>query len=163
MKEILSSYASYNYWANEHLLNVVLKLNEAQQEKIIESSFSSVQKTFLHIWDAENIWWQRMKLHEQIIVPSLNANYSMQEIANNILQQDKQWIEWINNASENQLQHVFAYYNLKKEYFKQPIWQAIHHLFNHSTYHRGQIVTMLRQLGITKIPSTDFINWIRKK
>jgi uncharacterized damage-inducible protein DinB len=37
------------------------------------------------------------------------------------------------------------------------------HLFNHNTYHRGQLVTMLRQLGMDKIPATDFIVWSRKK
>jgi uncharacterized damage-inducible protein DinB len=163
MKEILSSYAVYNIWANEQLINVLLKLSEEKLHQPVESSFPSIYKTCLHLWDAESIWWQRMKLQEQIQVPSLIGNYNMKEIADNILQQDKLWADWITNATENQLQHVFAYYSLKKEYFKQPLWQAIHHLFNHSTYHRGQLVTMLRQLGITKLPSTDFVHWVRKK
>ncbi len=164
MKEILSSYAAYNIWANEQLMNIALKLSEEKLHQSIESSFPSIYKTCLHLWDAEAIWWQRMKLQEQIFIPSSSGNhYSFNEIVKGIHQQDKQWAEWIANTSENQLQHVFAYYSLKKEYFKQPLWQALHHLFNHSTYHRGQIVTMLRQLGVAKLPSTDFAHWIRKK
>ncbi|MGZ3851281.1 MAG: DinB family protein [Flavisolibacter sp.] len=37
------------------------------------------------------------------------------------------------------------------------------HAFNHGTYHRGQLVNMLRQLGVDKIPGTDFIAWSRRK
>jgi uncharacterized damage-inducible protein DinB len=37
------------------------------------------------------------------------------------------------------------------------------HVFNHGTYHRGQLVNMLRQLGIEKIPPTDFSVWSKKK
>jgi uncharacterized damage-inducible protein DinB len=58
---------------------------------------------------------------------------------------------------------VFHYQNTKKEQFKQPIYQVLLHMFNHSTYHRGQLVTMLRQLGVQKLPSTDFIVWSRRK
>jgi len=47
--------------------------------------------------------------------------------------------------------------------YKQPVCQMILHVFNHGTYHRGQLVNMLRQLGIEKIPQTDFIVWSRKK
>jgi len=52
---------------------------------------------------------------------------------------------------------------LKGEHFKQPIYKMLLHVFNHGTYHRGQIVNMLRQLGIEKIPQTDFIVWSRKR
>ncbi|MGZ3844574.1 MAG: DinB family protein, partial [Flavisolibacter sp.] len=60
-------------------------------------------------------------------------------------------------------QHVFQYQNTKKEQFKQPIYQMLLHAFNHGTYHRGQLVNMLRQLGVDKIPGTDFIAWSRRK
>jgi uncharacterized damage-inducible protein DinB len=80
-----------------------------------------------------------------------------------VTKQDKLWQEWISNINEHGLQHEFIYMNSKKERFKQPVFQMLLHLFNHSTCHRGQIVTMLRQLGVEKIPSTDFIEWSRKK
>jgi uncharacterized damage-inducible protein DinB len=78
------------------------------------------------------------------------------------LLQNKQWIEWISNAQEHMFQHEFIYLNSKKEQFKQPVYQVLVHIFNHGTYHRGQLVTMLRQLGVEKIPQTDYIVWTRK-
>jgi uncharacterized damage-inducible protein DinB len=87
----------------------------------------------------------------------------MQELVSTLVHQSKQWEEWISNTPESSLDHVFQYYNRKKEHFKMPIYQMLHHVFNHSTYHRGQLVTMLRQLGVEKLPSTDFSTWTMGK
>ena len=162
MKELLKQYASYNIWANQKLIELILSLTEEQQQKEIASSFSSLYKTLLHMWDSETAWWQRMKLHERIIIPSENFNGTTRDVVNGLINQSRQWEEWVRNASELSLSHVFQYQNSKKEQFKQPVYQMILHVFNHGTYHRGQLVTILRQLGVEKIPQTDFIVWSRK-
>ncbi len=163
MKEILKQYAVYNAWANQRLSELIIMLPEEQLQRTIASSFNSIHKTLLHIWDAESIWWQRLKLSEKVIWPGTVSEYSINEIAKDLFQQDKQWIEWVSEVSEAALNHAFAYQNSKGEQFKQPIFQMLLHLFNHGTYHRGQLVTMLRQLGVEKIPATDFIVWSRGK
>lgn len=163
MKEILQQYASYNCWANERLLNLVLSLDENLQKQNAPSSFPSLYETILHIWDAESIWWQRMKLQERIFAPSDSFISTMTEVANGLLNQSRQWDEWVQNATPASLDHVFAYYNSKKEYFKNPVWKTLLHVFNHSSYHRGQAVTLLHELNIQKIPNTDFIGWTRRK
>jgi uncharacterized damage-inducible protein DinB len=163
MKELLSQLAAYNIWANQRLLVLLLALPEEKQKQEIPSSFKSLYTTLLHIWDAESNWWQRMKLHEKIIVPSENFKGTMQDIANGLLLQNRQWQEWVNLATDAALDHVFQYQNSKKEQFKQPVYQMILHVFNHGTYHRGQLINMLRQLGVEKLPQTDFIVWSRKK
>jgi len=43
------------------------------------------------------------------------------------------------------------------------LFQILLHIFNHGTYHRGQLVTILQQLNIQNIPQTDFIVWTRKE
>ncbi|MGE5106932.1 MAG: DinB family protein [Sphingobacteriales bacterium] len=163
MKEMLQQYAAYNFWANQKITEAILKLDENLYQQTVASSFPSLYATILHMLNAESIWWQRMKLKERIDVPAENFKGSMQELVNELLDQNRQWQEWINNASPSALEHVFAYQNNKKEQFKQPIYQMIHHVFNHATYHRGQLVTMMRALGVDKIPQTDFIAWSRKK
>src|SRR5688572_19266392 len=163
MKDLLSQLAAYNIWANQKLLEIILALPGEKQKQEVPSSFRSLYTTVFHMWDAESMWWQRMKLHERIIRPSENINSSMKDITNGLLQQNHQWQEWVSTATEPVLDHVFQYYNQKKESFKQPIFQMMLHVFNHGTYHRGQLVNMLRQLGIEKIPQTDFIVWSRKK
>jgi uncharacterized damage-inducible protein DinB len=163
MKEILTQLSAYNIWANQLLLDAINQLPEEKQKQELPSSFNSLYATILHMLDAENIWWQRMKLQERITRPSENFSGDMKEAGNTLLNQNRQWDGWINNASEHQLQHVFHYQNTKKEQFKQPIYQMLLHMLNHGTYHRGQLVNMLRQLGVEKVPATDFIVWSRRK
>lgn len=163
MKEMLSHLADYNIWANQKLMDAILALPEEKQKQELPSSFSSLYATLLHMLDAENIWWQRMKLQERIIVPSRQFKGTIKELCGELHQQNRQWSDWVHAATDPMLDHVFQYYNSKREHFKHPVYLMLIHVFNHGTYHRGQLVNMLRQLGVTKIPQTDFIVWGRKK
>lgn len=163
MKDILVQLAAYNIWANQKLIDLILSLPEEKQKQELPSSFKSLQATLLHMWDAESVWWQRMKMHERFVVPSENFKGNTKDICNGLMQQNLQWQDWIKNATDPALEHVFQYYNTKKEHFKHPVYLMLLHVFNHGTYHRGQLVNLLRQLGTEKIPQTDFIVWGRKK
>ena len=163
MKNIISRFAAYNLWANERLMQFVLKLTEEQARKKIESSFEGVLSTVLHLWDAESIWWQRVRLEEVVKVPSETFEVGLREAAANLIKQSAQWKAWTEKASAVALDHVFEYRNSKKEMYKQPVFEVLLHLFNHQSYHRGQIVTMLRQLGVKDIPATDFIVFSRSR
>ena len=163
MKELLTQLSSYNIWATGLLLDAINSLPEEKQKQEVQSSFTSLYHTVLHMWNAESIWWQRMKLQERFYIPAEEFKGNMRELSLHLLEQGKQWKEWIAAASEPMLQHEFKYHNSKRESFKQPIYQMLLHVFNHGTYHRGQLVNILRQLGIEKIPRTDFIDWSRRR
>jgi uncharacterized damage-inducible protein DinB len=163
MKEIFEEYASYNLLANQKIMNVILSMDENLQQQVIPGSFPNIYTTVLHIWDTESAWWQRIKLHEHIIIPSTTFNPTMKETVNGLLNQSALWKEFVYASSELKLRHVFEYKSTPKETIKQPLYRAIHHVFNHSTYHRGQLVSMMRVLGEKKIPATDFILLSRTK
>jgi len=163
MHTIIADYAAYNLWANEAILKVVKKLEPSQQQKEIISSFPGIYATLLHVLGAETIWWQRMHNEPQTAWALKDAGLSCEAIIDSILRQDKLWVEWITTLQTEKLQSMMGYKTSKQEYFEQPLWEILMHLFNHSTYHRGQLVTMLRQLGITQLPATDFILWCRNK
>lgn len=161
MKQLLQQYAAYNLWANKLLTDDVNQLSEEQITKEIVSSFPSIYKTFKHMMEVENVWWERLKLAEHTTLPGwFSGNFD--ELSKKLLQSSQQWLDWVSNANEANINHVFAYQNTKKEQFKQPVYEVLLHLFNHETYHRGQIVTMLRQSGTNKILPTDFIAFTRK-
>lgn len=163
MKELLQQLAAYNCWANQKLIECIQSLPEETTTKEIASSFNSLQKTLLHMWDAESIWWQRMKLQEAVVAPSVNFKGATRDITTALQHQNKLWDSWVNNASLAAIEHVFMYYDSKRQPFKMPIHQMLLQVFNHGTYHRGQLVTMLRQAGLVKIPGTDFVLWSRSK
>lgn len=162
MKELLEGYASYNLWANERLLNYSLKLEDQLWDKEIHSSFKSITETFFHIWRAEFVWWQRIKLAEKIEYPQPDE-MQLPEVGFNLLTQSAKWKEWVVRSSEASLLHQFAYYNGKKEFFKSEVWKVIMHFCNHGSYHRGQMVSIFHQLDQKNIPPTDFILFMKEK
>lgn len=163
MKKLFEQYAAYNLWVNQRLIEIINNLSDEDINKEISSSFPSIYKTLAHLWDVESIWWQRMKLSEVQVWQSDVFKGSLMELTNNLLTQSKQWKEWIEIATEAALQHEFIYRNSKKDQFKQPVHEMLLHLFNHQSYHRGQLITMFRQCGQTNIPNTDLISFLRKK
>ena len=159
MKELLSRYAQYNIWANKKLIEVLLKLDEKLLDKEIISSFSSIRRTSYHIWSAEYIWIQRLELVEHPIWIEPNFNGTFQDACKAWLKSSELLLDFIDRQYDNKaFEHVFQYYSpFKKEHFKRPVYIALTHVFNHSTSHRGQLITLLRQVGETKIPETDLI------
>ncbi len=127
------------------------------------NSFGSIYETVVHLMDVESIWWQRLKLQEHVEWPGKTFTGDFEALSKELLALSRQWNEWVSEASAMQIDHVFGYQNSKKEFFKQPVYEMLLHLFNHQTFHRGQIITMMRQNGIEKIPATDFIVFSRKK
>lgn len=163
MKELFEQYASYNLWANKILLE---KLSSVTPEVLVKetgSSFGNIYETVVHLMEVESIWWQRLKMQENVKAPEKDPDKNPQVLFKKLLTLSQQWNDWVKDANENYFTHVFGYYNSKKEFFKQPVYEMLLHLFNHQSYHRGQIITMLRQNGEDKIPSTDFIVFSRKK
>jgi uncharacterized damage-inducible protein DinB len=163
MKELLDQYTAFNLWANKSITDLILSLDVEQHRQKVESSFPSLYATVLHMWVAETAWWQRVKLQEKIIIPAETDNPSMQDIVQGLLLQSAQWEEWVNNSSEMMLKQEYSFQNSKNEQFKQAIFETVLHVINHSTYHRGQLVTMMRSLGVKTIPQTDFMVFLRKK
>ena len=162
MKELLQQYSSYNLWANEIITDKILQLPAAILYSEMNSSFGSIYKTVIHLMDVETIWWQRLKLYEHVEWPGINYHEPFEILAKDLLNLSKRWNEWIHDANEASLTHEFEYKNSNKKSFRQPVFEMLLHLFNHQTFHRGQIITMMRQNEVDTIPATDFIVYSRK-
>jgi uncharacterized damage-inducible protein DinB len=55
--------------------------------------------------------------------------------------------DYLAGLVEEELPRPLTYTNLKGETWTYPLWQTLFHLLNHQSYHRGQVTTLLRQLG----------------
>jgi uncharacterized damage-inducible protein DinB len=69
---------------------------------------------------------------------------------------ERELATFVDRVTSDALDRVIAYVNTKGEEWRYPLWQMMHHVVNHSSYHRGQVATMLRQLGAEPKP-TDFL------
>jgi uncharacterized damage-inducible protein DinB len=163
MKQLFEQYLAYNFWANKIISDKLLQVPQEILHKDMGSSFGSIYQTCQHMMEVESIWWQRVNLQEPVQLPEKDPGENFAVLAEKWLRLSRQWSSWLVEIPEKNIIHVFGYYNSKKEFFKQPVYEMLLHLVNHQTYHRGQVVTMLRQNKIDKIPATDFIKFSRKK
>ena len=158
----LLRYTTYNLWANDKILSLIKsRMTNELLDKEINSSFPSLRKTIYQIWDAEYHWLRRLNGESLLDWPSKNFNGEFSLAIEKILSIDKDFILYTENLSEEKASSPFTYKNIEGKTFTNPVWESVMHCMNHSTYHRGQAVTMLRQLGVTEIPSTDFISFCR--
>lgn len=163
MKQALLQLAEYNLWANKRIVSALLKLKPEKLDMEIASSFNTIRKTAYHSWGAEFVWLQRMQLVENWIYVGNDLHVPLKEACEKWLQTGENLKAFIQKQfDDTSFEHVFQYYDSEKVSFKQPVGLTLIHVFNHATYHRGQIITMLRQAGETKIPYTDFMGFVRK-
>lgn len=158
---MLASYAAYNLWANEALCKTVRNLTQEQWAQSIGGPFGSFEKLLTHLWDVEELWWQRLKLVEHPVAPSLSFSGDVSALCVHWLKASEQWKTWVASTTDATLQHTIEYRNSKREAFKQPVQQILLHLFNHQSFHRGQVSHALRTLGVQP-PVLDYIHWSRK-
>jgi uncharacterized damage-inducible protein DinB len=155
MKEILEHYADYDRWANERFVERLEREPEAVLDRQVSSSFPSLRATILHIRDAENTWWGR--------ITGTTVSWPA-EASNNIdglLKYSERLQELVKSCSEAELRREFTYADLRGNEHTQPVWQALMHCLNHSTQHRGQLITMMRSLGLAEIPANDLVVYQR--
>jgi uncharacterized damage-inducible protein DinB len=163
MKELLLQYAEYNVWANNKMIEAFLKPEPGFVDHEIISSFPSIRATLYHTWSAEYIWLQRLLLVEKPVWQASDFKGTFEEACNAWKSVSGGLVEFTGQCNDKALTNEVLYHDRAGVSYKTPVYQVLHHVFNHSTYHRGQLVTMLRQLALKEIPATDFIAFVRKK
>lgn len=161
MKTQLVRYTEYNIWANRHLTDIISTLSEEQIDKVQVSSFPSIRKTMYHIWDAQGIWMIRLKGGVATDWPSKNFIGTTTDAIDSFLNSSREFATLVKGFDEGIFRNSIQYKNLEGKEFINSIADIVMHVMNHSTFHRGQLISMFRDFGITKIPSTDFIAYCR--
>jgi len=158
VKELLTLTARYNRWANAQLATALKSVPDAVLDAETPSSFPTLRRTVAHLRAAEQTWMDRLALVEnpawlgEDLGPSFSGLVDAWTAASGALVQfvEKQY-------NDRAFQHVVEYRDLRGASHKTPVGAVLQHVFHHSAYHRGQLVTMMRALGESKIPRTDFI------
>jgi uncharacterized damage-inducible protein DinB len=159
MKKIFLDASQFNSWANRQLGARILALPPEAALVQLPGSFPSLQATILHMLDAETIWWNRLFQPDVFRIPSRDFSGNCEQALELLWLQNGNWEQWVENSAEETWTTHFHYKDRHGNPHTQLVYRVLHHVFNHGTYHRGQIVTQLRQLGCDNIPGTDFIIW----
>ena len=153
----------FNYWANHRLLDIVETLTEEQFKKDLSSSHGGIHGTLFHTMGAEEIWLRRWKGVSPAIFSKAEDYPTFDVLKQHWDVVEHEMMGFCHMLkTDDDIRKVISYKDLKGNEYSQPLYQLMQHLVNHSTYHRGQIVTMLRQLGVKPI-ATDFVAFLREK
>jgi uncharacterized damage-inducible protein DinB len=149
----------YHHWATNLTVTAAKALTLEQFTRDLGSSFPSVRDTLVHVLSADRAWLGRLEGQSP---PRANASdyadlASLLEVWEPVLQR---WPVLV--ASLVDPEQVIEYKSFAGDPFTNPLGQIVRHVVNHGTYHRGQVATMLRQLGAQAV-SSDLISFYRER
>jgi uncharacterized damage-inducible protein DinB len=149
----------YHRWATNLTVNTVKALTPEQFTRDLDSSFPSVRDTLVHVFTADRAWLGRLEGQS----PSrANASEftdldSLLEVWERVLQRWPIVVESLGDPGR-----LIEYKSFAGDPFSNTLGQIVRHVVNHGTYHRGQVATMLRQLGAQAV-SSDLIGFYRER
>lgn len=161
-REDLLDLVEFNAWARDRMLGAVAVLTPEQYVRPLGNSFPSVRDTAVHIYSAEWVWYMRCQGQSPTAplspedfpdLPTLTAAWQVIE---------RQWRAFLEALGEDEHTRELDYRQMNGQAYTSPIWHIVQHLVNHSSYHRGQVMTLLRQLGAPAI-GTDLITFRRER
>jgi uncharacterized damage-inducible protein DinB len=161
------THLTYSVWATAKLSEIIENADESILKIETPSSFSTIEKTILHIWDAEVIWLKRLQGESLTDWPSKSFEGDQETLIAGWVDSAVAFRDYVESQGENYLQTVIEYKNTSGKAYSNTVEEIIYHVVNHGTFHRGQIVTMLRANGMTNLgvneegSSTDLITYLR--
>ena len=157
---LMEKQFEYDRWANARMLGVVAGLSPEAFLKDLGSSFGSIRNTLAHILSAEWAWLERWNgtSPKQMLDPAGFPDVAALRARWAQVEQEQQ--AFLGALSQERLEADIDYFNLQGEPVTLPLWQLMLHMINHSSYHRGQVTTMLRQVGAKPV-STDLVGFYR--
>ncbi|MGH9699798.1 MAG: DinB family protein [Candidatus Acidiferrales bacterium] len=152
----------YNAWANHRTLDACAALSAEQFTRDLGSSFGSVRDTLAHIFLVEHLWLERW--HGRSLTGfSPPADFpDLAAVRARWTEIERDLLDYIASLKTEDVQRVMHYQTTTGTAQAQPLWQMLQHMVNHGSYHRGQVATLLRQLGVKPAP-TDLIIFYRER
>ena len=152
----------FNYWANHRILQLLEQLPAEQYAREMGSSHGGTHGTLVHAMGAEEIWLQRWKGNSPGTMYTASEFPGLEAVSNRWEMVEMEMMGFCHMLkTDDDILKVISYKDMKGNAYSQPLYQMMQHLVNHSTYHRGQIITLLRQLGAKPV-GTDLITFYRE-
>ena len=161
-KEDINLLYRYDRWANRRVIDAASSLTPEQFHRDLGGSFASVCHTLLHIMGGEWIWlqyWADGSPTDELVshLKQKRDELFHPKAFPDVAAVRQKWTE-VESAQREFVRTITGAMLEKSVLFRGPHVKLVHlmqHLANHSTYHRGQIALMMRQLGAQPV-STDF-------
>lgn len=158
----LAELFSYNAWANRRLFTALEALSAEEYNRDLKTSFGGLQGTVAHIVWAEDLWLRRW---EGAAPPAVAQGKDLATLA--AARERWEAVEarrgrYLGGLTDERLEDVLVVKASSGGEFRHAIRETLLHAVDHSSYHRGQLVAMLRQLGHTP-PATGLAGYYRSR
>ena len=154
--EVLLTLYRYNGWANKRLLEAANGLSPAECTRNLGGSLPSVHGTLLHILWVELMFlrrWRGRSTADLSAPPQLDSVATISSAWEDL---EHERTAYLSQLADADVTRTVSYVDSRGRSISLALWQTLLHLANHSTYHRGQVASQLRQSGHAP-PATDFI------
>jgi len=164
VRDYASAMAAYNRWMNEKVYAAAAELSDEERKRDLGAAFGSVHGTLNHLLWGDTAWMQRFR-GEPLTVKSpdeeLYSNFEELLAARRAM--DEEIAAWAAGLDDSWGDAPFSVYSVTyRRHFARPAWALLAHMFNHQTHHRGQLTTLLSQLGkdagITDLPMMPYFD-----
>ena len=159
----LETLVDYHYWARDRALDAAAALSPEQYARDLGSSFGSARDTLVHTYSAEWAWHSRWRGVSPRAPLSVDLFPDVPTLRVAWVNLEGQVRSYLAEAGEAGMSREIAYLSLGGAPFTSVFWHMLQHVVNHASYHRGQVSTMLRQLGATPSKSQDLIAFYRER
>ena len=146
----------HNYWARNRQLQVCASLTAEQFLRPVGGSFPSLRDTLGHMVAVEWLWLERWKGRSPKSLLPAGDFPVLDAVAKRWNAIEREMSEYLAGLDEEALARPLTYMNFQGEQWTYPLWEMIVHVLNHQSYHRGQVATLLRMLGVQP-PHVDFL------
>ncbi len=157
---------NYMEWANDLALEAAAKLPDESLRRDVGISHQSIFGTLLHMAGAEWIWLERW--HGRSPAKAEAWARWTGEACPDLATLKERWTaladlraQFVSQLDEERLRAELAFRLLSGDASSMPLVNQMQHVVNHATLHRGQVVGMIRQLGIDP-PATDLLFYLRR-
>ena len=157
----LKTLVDYHYWGRDRVLDCAEKLSPEQLTRDLGNSFPSVRDTLVHLYGADWIWRERWDGNSPNALPGTEIFPDVASIRKAWLEEERRVRGVVERLGPAGVLEPITY-SRNGVSQSQPFWQTLQHVVNHGTYHRGQVVTMLRQLGASVV-ALDLIVFYRER
>jgi uncharacterized damage-inducible protein DinB len=165
MKDHFKMLAAYNSWANGVMCDVIATLSDEEYHRQMGAFFGSINRTLNHVLVADHIWLARFagEAEPYDTIDDLVLFEDFADLREARVRSDGHIEAFVSLLTEDEIKAPFRFRTLKKPLVEtMPLGDALAHFFNHHTHHRGQVSTLLTQLG-RKTPAMDLLYFQRAR
>ncbi len=159
----LQSLLDFHYWARDRVFEAVQTLPPDDFARPLGNSFESVRDTLAHTYGADWIWQARWEGHAPTVLPPATQFADLDAIRTAWADVEERTRALVSRLGESGIQKRMEYRAMDGTVLSQVFSRMLQHVVNHGSYHRGQVTTLLRQLGAAPPRSTDLIAYYRER